>query len=171
MTQGYHGDSRPDWALRVRGLLYAAVFVSLWTWLAGVFRRWDGSLGFSVAPILAPGGILLMVAGVVLTATCLGLFLGPGRGTPAPLEPPTVFVARGPYRWVRNPMYWGAFAIILGAGLWLGSPGITLLSAVFLGVAHLFVTLYEEPALERRFGATYHAYRDRVRRWLPRIPA
>ena len=30
------------------------------------------------------------------------------------------------------------------------------------------VVLYEEPALARRFGAEYEAFRARVPRWLPR---
>jgi protein-S-isoprenylcysteine O-methyltransferase Ste14 len=31
------------------------------------------------------------------------------------------------------------------------------------------VRLYEEPALARKFGAEYQAYREHVPRWLPRI--
>jgi protein-S-isoprenylcysteine O-methyltransferase Ste14 len=34
----------------------------------------------------------------------------------------------------------------------------------------LFVIGYEEPTLERRFGATYTAYRQSVPRWMPRPP-
>jgi len=30
--------------------------------------------------------------------------------------------------------------------------------------------LYEEPTLQRLFGAEYDAYRKRVRRWLPKVP-
>jgi protein-S-isoprenylcysteine O-methyltransferase Ste14 len=39
-------------------------------------------------------------------------------------------------------------------------------SLVFLAVA--FVRLYEEPALTRRFGAEYRAYRRAVPGWWPR---
>jgi protein-S-isoprenylcysteine O-methyltransferase Ste14 len=35
-------------------------------------------------------------------------------------------------------------------------------------VAHIFVVLYEEPTLERTFGAQYADYRNAVRRWLPK---
>jgi protein-S-isoprenylcysteine O-methyltransferase Ste14 len=34
---------------------------------------------------------------------------------------------------------------------------------------HLFVVLYEEPALRRRFGAAYDDDRGQVPRWLPRL--
>jgi protein-S-isoprenylcysteine O-methyltransferase Ste14 len=42
--------------------------------------------------------------------------------------------------------------------------------AWFAGV-NLFVIGYEEPTLERQFGAEYVAYKSRVPRWIPRIPA
>ena len=35
--------------------------------------------------------------------------------------------------------------------------------------AHLFVVLYEEPSLRRRFGKSYEAYLRAVPRWLPRF--
>jgi protein-S-isoprenylcysteine O-methyltransferase Ste14 len=34
---------------------------------------------------------------------------------------------------------------------------------------HLFVLLYEEPTLRRRFPDDYAAYSAAVRRWLPRL--
>jgi hypothetical protein len=81
------------------------------------------------------------------------------------------FVASGPYRWVRNPMYVGGAAVILGAGLLVASPAIVLLAFGFLGIMHLFVVLHEEPALTARFGASYEQYRASVRRWRIRRPA
>jgi protein-S-isoprenylcysteine O-methyltransferase Ste14 len=64
-------------------------------------------------------------------------------------------------------MYWGGVAVLAGFGLVLYSPSILCLSLVMLGCAHLFVVLYEEPSLERRFGDDYRAYRRTVGRWLP----
>jgi protein-S-isoprenylcysteine O-methyltransferase Ste14 len=40
---------------------------------------------------------------------------------------------------------------------------------LFFLATHLFVTLYEEPDLRRRFGASYEAYLSRVPRWIPRL--
>jgi protein-S-isoprenylcysteine O-methyltransferase Ste14 len=34
---------------------------------------------------------------------------------------------------------------------------------------HLFVVAYEEPTLQRTFGAEYEAYRANVQRWIPRV--
>jgi protein-S-isoprenylcysteine O-methyltransferase Ste14 len=39
---------------------------------------------------------------------------------------------------------------------------------IFL-VVHLFVTLYEEPTLKKKFGATYENYSHSVPRWIPKI--
>ena len=40
-----------------------------------------------------------------------------GCGTPAPFDPPRHLVVRGPYRYLRNPMYLGATLALAGASL------------------------------------------------------
>jgi hypothetical protein len=49
--------------------------------------------------------------------------------------------------------------------LCVGNPAV---AAVALGV-HLFVVLYEEPTLRKKFGAEYEEYCRNVRRWWPRL--
>jgi protein-S-isoprenylcysteine O-methyltransferase Ste14 len=100
-------------------------------------------------------------------AWCVVVFVTAGRGTPAPFDAPRRFVAVGPYRAVRNPMYLGAVSLLTGVGLWIRSPAIVVLAVAGLGLAHVFVLLYEEPTLEREFGREYREYRERVNRWLP----
>lgn len=152
----------------LRGILYAAGFVLLWAWLAVSIQRYDARLPFIIAPWLRPAGIALAVAGALAAAWCIATFITRGRGTPAPFDPPREFVATGPYRYVRNPMYIGGASVILGAGLAVGSPSIVLLSGLFLLLAHVLVVLYEERTLERRFGESYRRYKATVNRWLPR---
>jgi protein-S-isoprenylcysteine O-methyltransferase Ste14 len=154
----------------LRAALYAVGFVFLWAWLAASVRPLDARLPLAVPAWLRPLGWALAVAGGLLVFWCVATFATRGRGTPAPFDPPREFVAAGPYRYVRNPMYLGASGVILGAGLVLRSPAIAGLSVLFLLVFHLFVLLYEEPALQRRFGDPYRRYRSSVRRWLPRAP-
>jgi protein-S-isoprenylcysteine O-methyltransferase Ste14 len=153
----------------LRAVLYASAFVLLWSWAALGVRPLDGRLGLALPGWLVPLGTVLVLVGGTLTVACVAVFVHTGRGTPAPFDPPRRFVATGPYRFVRNPMYVGGLSVILGAGLVLRSPSIAALALAFLGVMHLFVTLYEEPSLERRFGESYADYRRRVRRWLPRL--
>ena len=152
----------------VRAILYAAGFVLLWGWLASIARRYDGPLGLGPPRGSEAAGILLMIPGALVVLACVGVFLVRGRGTAAPFDPPVLFVASGPYRYVRNPMYLGAALVLAGYGLFEKSVSIVLLSAVFLLVMHLFVLLVEEPGLERRFGESYLAYKRGTNRWLPR---
>jgi len=154
----------------VRGVVYSALFVWLWAWVAGWVRTYDSRIPVSLPPWLRPVGYAVAAAGAVLAGLCIATFVTRGRGTPAPFDPPREFVASGPYRWVRNPMYVGAAAVILGAGLVLSSPSIVFLAFAFLLVMHLVVVLYEEPVLEDRFGASYRRYKAAVHRWLVRRP-
>jgi protein-S-isoprenylcysteine O-methyltransferase Ste14 len=68
-----------------------------------------------------------------------------------PIDPPKVLVAKGLYRFVRNPMY-------IGVGLVLGGDSIhfqslRLVAYVLLAwlACHLFVIFYEEPTLRKKF--------------------
>jgi protein-S-isoprenylcysteine O-methyltransferase Ste14 len=96
-------------------------------------------------------------------------FLFQGRGTPAPIDPPKELVATGFYRYVRNPMYVGVLAIIIGHFLWFGYWNLLIYAVVVFIGFNAFVTFYEEPTLKRKFGVSYEDYLKRVPRWIPRI--
>ncbi len=84
-------------------------------------------------------------------------------------DPPTTLVAHGPCRHVRNLIYIGAFALLLGLSLWRGSATLWAAALAFLPVMHVFLVRAEEPATRRRLGAAYDDYQVQVPRWLPRI--
>ncbi len=69
-------------------------------------------------------------------------------GTPAPFDAPEQFVAIGPYKYVRNPMYIGGFVVLVGLGIYERSPSMLIFCVAWLMLAHLLVILYEEPNLE-----------------------
>jgi len=73
----------------------------------------------------------------------------------------------GPYSMVRNPLYLGNLAGVVGFGFAVEQP----LLAVFLGLVFaLFypsVVAREEEKLGRLFGERYAAYRRSVPRWVP----
>jgi protein-S-isoprenylcysteine O-methyltransferase Ste14 len=142
--------------------------VWLWTWLAISVRSFDARLSVSLPVWLRPLGLVLASAGALLAGICVAAFVTKGRGTPAPFDPPREFVASGPYRYVRNPMYIGGAAVILGAGLALSSPSIVMLALAFLLIMHFFVVILEEPSLAGKFGASYQRYCQSVPRWLIR---
>ena len=145
-------------------------FVWFWGWVALSVRAYDRNLGI-VPPDWTRGfAIPLMAIGAIVALLCAGTFVVVGRGTPAPFDAPREFVAVGPYKYVRNPMYIGALIVLFGFGLYLHSFSVLLLPfAVFL-LVHLFVVLYEEPNLRGRFGPSYEDYCRRVSRWIPRVP-
>ena len=151
----------------LRALLYMTGFVTLWGWLA-LMARDAGRQWTVVLPAwLAPLGIVLMALGGALALACGATFVVAGRGTPAPFDPPREFVPVGPYRFVRNPMYVGAAAVLAGFALVERSLAVLALAGAGLLLAHLFVVFAEEPGLEERFGDSYRSYKASVRRWIP----
>ena len=112
-------------------------------------------------------GAIAAGAGALLALWCVFAFVRIGKGTPAPFDPPRRLVVRGPYRFVRNPMYIGGGLALGGAALFYESASLLAYAAAFLLAAHFFVVVYEEPTLRRGFGAEYEAYCQRVRRWRP----
>jgi len=122
----------------------------------------DASWGFCQALALLP-----LLCGAAVYLRCVWDFGRTGRGTPAPIDAPRRLVVVGLFRYVRNPMYCGVLLIVGGWAWFFGSWGI-LLYACVLGLGfHLFVVLYEEPHLRRRFGESYERYCRAVRRWIP----
>lgn len=115
-------------------------------------------------------GLMLIVGGSAQVLWCLAAFAWEGSGTPAPFDAPRKIVVTGPYRNVRNPMYLGAMLIILGVALMLRSPSAVGVAVFFITLAHLFVLVYEEPALKAQFGESYSDYKRSVNRWLPPVP-
>jgi protein-S-isoprenylcysteine O-methyltransferase Ste14 len=154
----------------VRALTYFTIFIGF----LGVFLPAQilESAGVRAPDALhAPqiAGMILGAAGAALALWCLLAFVVIGRGTPMPLDPPRRLVIRGPYRFVRNPMYIGAGLALIGAVLYFGSRQLAMYGAMLLVITHLFVIFYEERALAEKFGPDYEAYRRHVGRWLPRV--
>lgn len=156
--------------ITLRAILYMTGFVLLWGWISLGLRVYDRRLTFQLPAWTFPLGIVLMAMGTVVGIACAAAFIVHGRGTPAPFDAPRDFVAVGPYRLVRNPMYLGGLVVLAGFGLVMRSLSILLFSLPWMALAHLFVILYEEPTLRNKFGASYEEYCRTVRRWIPRFP-
>ena len=152
-----------------RALTYAALFIGFF--LVFVPQRILRSVGVvRPAELGTPHQIALalIVIGGALALWSILTFALIGKGTPAPFDPPRKLVRAGPYRWVRNPMYIGAGAVLGGTALFYHSAALLAFAAGFLMIVHIFVVLYEEPTLERTFGAQYADYRNAVPRWMPK---
>ena len=168
-------EARPDSGV-VLPLLKLAVFTvlvpgSVTVWMPYYFYlsrgRW-GSLAFGSHTL---AGIALLVLGTSGYLWCALDFAFTGRGTPAPIDPPKVLVARGLYRHVRNPMYISVLLVLLGESVLFSSVRLLRYAGIVAVGFHLFVLLYEEPALHNKFGTSYEEYCRIVPRWIPRLRA
>jgi protein-S-isoprenylcysteine O-methyltransferase Ste14 len=152
----------------VRAIVYATLFMSVV--LVFIPEQILLATGITRPAQIGPlhwVGLALVVLGGALAIWCILTFALVGKGTPAPFDPPRKLVAAGPYRWVRNPMYLGAATALTGAALFYQSAALLAFAAGFVVAAHMFVVVFEEPTLERTFGARYADYRNAVPRWMP----
>src|SRR5579863_2897764 len=104
----------------------------------------------------------LFAIGLLPLTESIVRFVRVGRGTLSPTHPTENLVESGFYRYVRNPMYLGVLALIAGQAALFASAALTrYLGFVALGF-HLFVLLYEEPTLRKKYGAGYDEFRRNV---------
>jgi protein-S-isoprenylcysteine O-methyltransferase Ste14 len=138
-------------------------------WLLGERNRgWIAPADAGQIAIVILGAVLLVV-GLALFVASLRRFSTEGEGTLAPWDPPRKFVVSGPYRFVRNPMISGVILILLAESALLRSAPLLTRALVFLAGNAVQIPLVEEPALRRRFGASYEEYCRHVGRLVPRL--
>src|SRR5688500_15516622 len=125
----------------IRAAAYAALFISF---VLILLPRWvlraAGVVLQEPTPATKTMGGLVFLVGAALVLACLAAFAVIGRGTQAPFDPPQRLVVRGPYKYLRNPMYVGAFTALIGAAIYYRSLVLALFALGFLLVTHLFVT-------------------------------
>jgi protein-S-isoprenylcysteine O-methyltransferase Ste14 len=147
-------------------LLGPGTFVGLIPWLV---TRWRIHQPLRYWAPMRWLGLILLVGGLTVLIQAFARFVVEGFGTPVPVAAPERLVVGGPYRYVRNPMYLAILAAIVGQALLLGQLRLLLLPAALWPIIAAYVRWHEEPALARRFGADYEAYRRVVPAWRPRL--
>jgi protein-S-isoprenylcysteine O-methyltransferase Ste14 len=111
-------------------------------------------------------GALTMMTGLLILLRCILRFATEGKGTISPIDPTKKLVAKGLYRYSRNPMYVGAVLTLVGEAVFWQSLVLAGYAVVVFIAFNLFIILHEEPRLKRDFGAEYEEYFQKVRRWL-----
>ena len=92
------------------------------------------------------------------------------KGTPVPFNPPPELVASGPYAYARNPMLSGAFILLFGLGLFIGSFSFTFIfTPLFIALNVWELKAIEEPELEKRLGQEYIEYKEKIPMFIPRL--
>jgi protein-S-isoprenylcysteine O-methyltransferase Ste14 len=130
-------------------------------------RRWPLGVFFElpVPSRIWVGAGIIAAAVVVLGAWPLALFFRSGQN-PEPWKPTPSLHVSGPYGLTRNPMYLMLVLVCLGSAIAVANLWILALTPVVGWILHRFAVLPEEAYLEQKFGDTYLAYKQRVRRWL-----
>lgn len=114
-------------------------------------------------------GWLLISAGAVIYIWAAFEVTSSGKGTPSPIYPPKLLVVRGPYRWMRNPMYASIFLVLLGEAIYFQELILLVYSCLIFVSFNRYILNQEEPWLMKKFGANYRLYCHAIPRWLPKI--
>lgn len=172
------GENKTRRSKRILALIFSGIYVIVVLPIIGVIVSLNLDLVFGLPNIL-PYPVNIIIAILVLI---FGLFWAiwsnieiykSGKGSPVPLKgtQTTVLVVRGPYKYTRNPMIFGYVLFWLGLGLLFNSVflsfGLTLIITLLL---ILFVKLWEEKNLVKRFGDSYLQYKSRVSFVIPFPP-
>lgn len=115
-------------------------------------------LVYSVDPAWFPFALAISATGTVLQLWCFGS-----------IKTHKILATRGPYAFVRNPMYLARFLVLFGALLLPGNPW---LAGALVPIYHLYLVNRvgrEEVKLRRVFGADYEAYCGDVRPFFPTL--
>ena len=141
--------------------VWTAVYLLL---AAGVSRL----LGAPKLPELhvVPLGVALVAIAWIPSLWAFLLFRAEGTEI-NPISPTNrKLVARGPYRFTRNPMYLGLVILSAGIAVWVGTwPFLLAPIAVFATVNWVHIP-FEEAKMSRQFGEEFDSYVRKVRRWV-----
>ncbi|MBU6399741.1 MAG: isoprenylcysteine carboxylmethyltransferase family protein [Verrucomicrobia bacterium] len=136
--------------------------------LAGKIR-WMGLtsrvLPDTLAVRLAGDGITFIG---LMTAVWARVILGGNWSSPVTFKEGHELVERGPYRWVRHPIYSGLLLMILGTACGIGRIG------GFVGLILCFLGMWrklrlEEALLTRHFPESYPKYMTRTKALIPYV--
>ena len=115
-----------------------------------------------VGLLLIPVGFLL-----IIWANYTLLHIGKiGLRNREPMQRPSNLVLVGPYRFTRNPIYFGCLLVLLGLVIvWSSVVTAILTILVYIIFRNVFIKK-EEMILEEEFGEEYQDFKNRVRRWI-----
>jgi protein-S-isoprenylcysteine O-methyltransferase Ste14 len=140
--------------------------ISTLEWLPLELSRM-GLASFSVAtPIVIVLGALAALAGAVLRVWGAA-YLGYSTVHHGEMQAGAV-MADGPYRYMRNPLYFGGWFMMIAVSL-LMPPSGALFTVVLITAFYLRLILGEEAFLGKQLGEPYQQYLRAAPRLLPRL--
>jgi protein-S-isoprenylcysteine O-methyltransferase Ste14 len=110
-------------------------------------------------------GAALTLFGVLFTVWAR-LYLGRNWSAVAAVKADHELITRGPYRWVRHPIYSGLLLAFIGTALADGQwRGVLAVALALVAVAHRIIV--EERFMRQEFGTEYDTYARQVRALVP----
>jgi len=124
-------------------------------------------LQIDTSPLLAVIGVGLSQISAAIALLAFAGFAH-ARTTINPIRPSRAssLVTGGIFRFTRNPMCLSLLLLLIAYALRLASWVECLGPALFIAYVTRFQIIPEEAVLAQKFGAAFHAYRTRTRRWL-----
>jgi protein-S-isoprenylcysteine O-methyltransferase Ste14 len=114
-----------------------------------------------------PGGVALIIAGVVLIVLARREFARHGQPTD-PGRPTSGVISSGVFSISRNPLYLGAACVLLGIALAARLAWLLVLLVPAIVACHYVLIAPEERYLAAKFGEHYRSYAASVHRWVGR---
>jgi protein-S-isoprenylcysteine O-methyltransferase Ste14 len=142
--------------------------IAVLAWVLWRSRSVPGPGGAVVDGWLNVLGLAVALAGQALRFYTLGQVQEGTSGQGSVLEATSLNV-RGPYAYVRNPLYVGNLGICAGLLLIAHDPIAYALGLGFFFFEYFFIIRAEESFLLRTHGAAYEAFLRQVPRWVPRL--
>jgi protein-S-isoprenylcysteine O-methyltransferase Ste14 len=159
-TTAVHKTRRAWPALIVHSIGFGAMYSGI-DWV--MFAPLKPKLLFALPPAIGASAIL---AGAAILAWALVVF--DSWRILAKLDQGHRLCTRGPFRYVRNPIYLACDLLALGSFLWLPNEA-TLVGFVFMHLGGELRARAEEKVLTEAFGDDYRRYRESTGRFLPRF--
>ena len=75
----------------------------------------------------------------------------------------------GPYRFCRNPLYFGTYLMGIGTAVAVQNYWLAGAATILFGWLYTFIIIDEEVKLESYFGDAYRKYKDLVPKFFPRL--
>ena len=157
-------DNRDAAAVRIFPPVIPALIILLGI---GLNYVWPIDLALAISKPLRfwIGGAIVVSAMLGLGAWSILIMRRDGQRE-YPWEPTFNIIDHGPFRLTRNPMYLQMVLVCLGVGIAFMNWWLLLLTPVCGWLLLRLAIIPEEAYLEKKFGDTYLAYKERVRRWL-----
>ena len=152
---------------RLRSFTPVPVIVGL-AFLLARSRGAAGPGGPEADAVLNWLGLAVALAGQALRFYTLGQVPEGTSGQGDVLEAVTLNT-RGPYAYVRNPLYVGNLGICLGLLLIANDPWVYLGGLAFFFGEYFFIIRAEENFLRQKCGTAYEEFLAKVPRWVPRL--